>query len=428
MVVRRMNYKRTAPFKFPKETKEPKEPKAPAEPRVAPTRLHDAAEQQHILNVFSEAFSPILASEEFPTLLQEIKQALFNREFGVAFGREDYLEAYAARWSPTRALGYATVFLGIRKHLDAMLAGNDELPDTGDLDPTEEGLEAIEDLKIGEITQNGENQEIGENQEGNEAPKEPQQGEPAEEASSSNVPAPSSPSSSPPAKTLKMVSFGGCAAEQLAFASYIRSTNSHGTLTLVDSGPWSSVTTLLHTKTTSPAILSKYASAAAQASNTALLEPEQLSLTFAQKDALTMRNEDLAGLFGSEPVVASLLFTLNEMYTTCGIAPTTSFLKKLGLLMAHGSLLLVVDSPGSYSEATITKETKEQKRYPMQWLLDHTLVDARTPSYAWEKLESQDSAWFRLPESLFYPIQLENMRYQMHLYRLDKPTSPSVPA
>ena len=35
----------------------------------------------------------------------------------------------------------------------------------------------------------------------------------------------------------------------------------------------------------------------------------------------------------------------------------------------------------------------------------------------WEKLESADSVWFRLAEGLRYPIQLENMRYQMHLYR-----------
>ena len=39
----------------------------------------------------------------------------------------------------------------------------------------------------------------------------------------------------------------------------------------------------------------------------------------------------------------------------------------------------------------------------------------------WEKLESADSVWFRLAEGLRYPIPLENMRYQMHLYRACRP-------
>ena len=43
-------------------------------------------------------------------------------------------------------------------------------------------------------------------------------------------------------------------------------------------------------------------------------------------------------------------------------------------------------------------------------------TDEPTPMI-WEKLESADSVWFRLAEGLRYPIQLENMRYQMHLYR-----------
>jgi 25S rRNA (uracil2843-N3)-methyltransferase len=56
----------------------------------------------------------------------------------------------------------------------------------------------------------------------------------------------------------------------------------------------------------------------------------------------------------------------------------------------------------------------------MQWLLDHTLIETETPGYSWEKLQSDESIWFRLPEDLSYPIALEDMRYQMHLYRLQK--------
>ena len=35
----------------------------------------------------------------------------------------------------------------------------------------------------------------------------------------------------------------------------------------------------------------------------------------------------------------------------------------------------------------------------------------------WEKVVDEESKWFRLPPGLRYPIELENMRYQIHLYR-----------
>ncbi len=185
-----------------------------------------------------------------------------------------------------------------------------------------------------------------------------------------------------------------------------------------------------------------------------------------------------------EPLLVTLLFTLNELYTAAGVGPTTAFLRRLSAAACPGTLLLVVDSPGSYSEAAVGRgggAGGEKRRYPMQWLLDHTLLrqdppglgrgrgreenGARrrekgtvqeegkeeeeeeqkdpppvrsnngdddgdhddteagegAPVMAWEKLESADSVWFRLADGLRYPIQLENMRYQMHLYRAYRP-------
>lgn len=331
------------------------------------TTLQTPAEQQRLLDIFADAFGNVLVSDNFPTLLQELKQALFNRDFATAFGREDYLKAYAARWSPTRALGYATVFLSIRAHLKTMLDANAEAP------VDVEGSTSGEKAKVAAAGKSG---------------------------------------------TLRMVCIGGCAAEHLAFASYIQSQDLTGRLTLVDSGPWSSVNDLLEAKTTSPPPLSKYASAAAKASNqSALLRGGQLSLNSSQQDILTLDAPALAAMFGEEPIVLTLMFTLNELYTRGGIAKTTTLLKNLGQVLAAGSLVLVVDSPGSYSEAAVGKE---QKKYPMQWLLDHTLLETVSPGYNWDKIESQESSWFRLPEELYYPIQLENMRYQLHLYRLEK--------
>jgi hypothetical protein len=62
--------------------------------------------QQAVLDVFKSAAADDLGDSLQP-LLQEVKQHLFNRDFLQAFGRDDYLGAYSARWSPSRALGYS---------------------------------------------------------------------------------------------------------------------------------------------------------------------------------------------------------------------------------------------------------------------------------------------------------------------------------
>ena len=393
------------PSKKPIASSKPTTARRPAERLTAeaalPSGLQSVKDQQRLLNIFSDAFNGVLSSAQFSTLLQEIKQALFNRDFTAAFGREDYLEAYAARWSPTRALCYASVFLSVLDHLNEVLA----LSEDADAGTAAIASSVAEDFKNDE------------NSIGSLATSE------AEQSTSANeVHAPISTEgldlpTLKPSNNLRMVSIGGCAAEHLAFASYLHDNNLRGTLTLLDSAPWSSVVSLLQTKITTLPPLSKYASAAAKASNKALLDAQQLSLTFSQQDILALDVQELAEVFGSGPVVVTMLFTLNELYTSGGIGKTTKLLKSLGQVLAGGSLVLVVDSPGSYSETALGKE---KKRYPIQWLLDHTLLEVETPGFKWEKLESQESVWFRLPDELSYPIPLENMRYQLHLYRLEK--------
>ncbi|PHH83918.1 hypothetical protein CDD83_2793 [Cordyceps sp. RAO-2017] len=76
---------------------------------------------QRLLDLFAAAFGPVLSSDRFPALLQDIKRALFRRDFAAAFADEAGLAAYAARWSPTRALCYAAVLLGLRARLEQML-------------------------------------------------------------------------------------------------------------------------------------------------------------------------------------------------------------------------------------------------------------------------------------------------------------------
>lgn len=82
-------------------------------------------------------------------------------------------------------------------------------------------------------------------------------------------------------------------------------------------------------------------------------------------------------------------------------------------------MLLIIDSPGSYSTSSVNGS---EKKYPMHWLLSHTLME--TAKGAWERVVSEESKWWRLPVGsgdgdggLRYPIGLENMRFQMHLFR-----------
>ncbi|KAG0646263.1 Base methyltransferase of 25S RNA 6 [Hyphodiscus hymeniophilus] len=335
--------------------------------------------QQLLLNVFRDSFSDVLTSDTLQSLLQSVKAALYERDFTRAFGKEDNLEAYSARWSPGRALCYTAILVDLRKHLAKItLQGNADSPNslTG---------------------------------------------------------------------TLRVASFGGGAAEVVAFGGLIRhlqgtiskddpevasdiveglsslSVSDRGTkidLHLLDTAAWGNVVDKLYRGLISPPPLSKYASTSAKESNISLISDGSMSMTYHLKDVLALNSNLLSDLLGQQPMLLTLLFTLNELYTA-SIAKTTEFLLNLTLASKPGTLLLVVDSPGSYSETIVGSEAK---KYPMKWLLDHTLLETDKSrgdetDASWQKVISEDSQWFRLPEGLRYPISLENMRYQIHLYR-----------
>ncbi|KAI0142260.1 hypothetical protein GGR57DRAFT_394732 [Xylariaceae sp. FL1272] len=398
-----------------------------SEPKETP---EERKRQEKLLDIFRLTFRDVLDDEKtFASRLQDLKTALFNRDFAGAFGREEALDVYAARWSPTRALGYAKILRGIDQHLKA-LVGSDF--DAGEISARVAALDLRSD-EATDLSQDAERTII---------------------------------------KPLKVLAIGGAAAEIVAIADYISTSYTHtgAEITLLDVGPWGPVVEKLRDTLTTPPPLSKFASAAAQEANKALVQPETFGAEFVQKDVLSLDQRGLEVLLRSSteskssgtdipptdstsphstsqtstsPLLITILFTLNELYTISGIKATTSFLRLLTSLVPAGTLLLVVDSPGSYSEAAVGKEAK---KYPMQWLLHHTLMPAprkrastsksegkdqgedgeeeriskeeeKEEAYKWERLETHDSVWFRVAEGLRYPIPLENMRYQMHLYR-----------
>lgn len=369
----------------PRKTTQEEEKDLPKE-SLLPTKL-----QQLLLNVFRDAYSGVIDSDNFQQLLQDVKGALYDRDFSRAFGNDEYLDVYSARWSPSRSLCYASILLDLQEHF-------------GEILPRDKSAQ----MKV-----------------------------------DSEATTDAAPSTTPPKSTTRVISIGGGAAEVVAFGGFLKhgfQTSGTGTasqtaddamasltlsdandsieLLLVDTASWANVVEKLHTGITTPPPISKYASASAKEANAALVQPEDFTTKFLEHDVLAMSQAELGNLSGKKPVLVTLFFTLNELYTA-SISKTTAFLLNMTSVLPKGSLLLVVDSPGSYSETTVGTE---EKKYPMKFLLDHFLIETQKSRGKesvpdWVKVHSEDSQWFRLPETLRYPIPLENMRYQVHLYR-----------
>ncbi len=324
--------------------------------------------QQLLLNIFRNSFANILGSDIIP-VLQEVKGHLYNRDFAAAFGKDAYLEAYAARWSPSRALGYLHIFWEMREFFNVQKLNKEETID---------------------------NQQ--------------------KTMSSHN----------------KVVCLGGGAgAEIVALAGLQRlvsnQDNAQGQqdsieveVVAIDLANWANVVEKLAENITTAPPLSKYASAAIQASNCALVNPDKIKISFEQEDIFKNFSIDAPSSLKGASVVM-LMFTLNELYST-SMSSTQRFLLTMTEILSPGSILLVIDSPGSYSTVTLNGA---EKKYPMQWLLDHTLLKqaagkekrGEDTEVKWEKIQEDESRWFRLDAALNYPIELENMRMQLHLYR-----------
>lgn len=374
-------------------------PRVPSKSKNVPVEL-----QQLLLNIFNNAFRENYNSKS-SGLIQRTKQHLFNREFNHAFGSEDLREAYAMRWSPSRALAYMQIFTHLIPLTRRLVS--DCGPGQGAIDQPQDALANAHNLA-----------------------------EDAEE---------------PRGKNNRIVCIGaGAGAEIVALGGYLRLLSNgpdfesqkvikqdkgqdrsislqRVEITAVDVADWGSVVDRLQSNLTVAPPLSQYASDEAKAANTALIGTSAMVLNFVKQDVLTMPMDQMPAIF-ADALLVTLMFTLNELYTS-SMSATTNLLLALTMLLPTGALLLVVDSPGSYSTVSVGNASEADgrptKNYPMQWLLDHTLLESAaigssknaSAEHQWEKVESQDSEWFRLPSELRYPIALEDMRYQMHLYR-----------
>ncbi|ELR04973.1 hypothetical protein VC83_02860 [Pseudogymnoascus destructans] len=384
----------------PKAARRPANPpkQAALPPHHSPIRLEL---QQLLLNIFRDTYAPLLISDELSPTLQEIKAALFERDFARAFGAQKYLEVYAARWSPSRALCYASVLIELREHLDKfdMFARGTKRKagdqDGGDKDSESSTAPATRIVCLG----GGAAEVVG-------------IGGALRYLLNGSRPSPTD-SSALPAET---ESIPDPTTEEETATPLLCD------LHLVDTADWAPTATTLTTALISPPVLSPHASARARAAAKPLMPATTLRTTFHQLDAIALTPTQLADLASSEPCIITLFFTLNELFTA-STARTTAMLLSLSTV-APRSVIIVIDSPGSYSEAAVGVEGAEKRKYPMAWLLDHALLsqnivgeEGGEGKAQWEKLLGEEAKWFRLSEKLKYPIQLEDMRFQVHVYK-----------
>ena len=395
--------------------------------------------QQLLLDVFQRSCSRAF-DEELPESIQEIKEHLYNRGFGQAFESARLREAYAARWSPSRALAYVHVFAALPTIIATHQYHGTSLDEQRGRQSTPVPLSR---------------REIADHQFS--------EGDSLREDSSAAVNVKNVRSLQQRRKVICLGAGGG--AELVAFAGVLHhltgqgSTESqsqqqdedegkeswdiHVDCKFVDAADWSELLASLYSSLTSPPPLSNYASKEKQIGNRPLVVGSTLSINWVQDDLLRpLRDELKDDICGANLI--TIMFTLNELYSI-SISATTRLLLLITSLISPGAYLLVVDSPGSYSTVEIGKAATSlgktnqeqansqsaqphQKQYPMRWLLEHTLLEqasldngregsSGSKTRLWEKLECQESVWFRLSPKLRYPIPLEDMRHQLHLYK-----------
>ncbi|OBA17008.1 hypothetical protein METBIDRAFT_48087 [Metschnikowia bicuspidata var. bicuspidata NRRL YB-4993] len=63
-----------------------------------------------VIDLFLEQFQHVLAAEDLPEMIQAVKAQLYQRDYLSAFDCDDKRLAYAARWTPARALAYSSLF------------------------------------------------------------------------------------------------------------------------------------------------------------------------------------------------------------------------------------------------------------------------------------------------------------------------------
>jgi 25S rRNA (uracil2843-N3)-methyltransferase len=89
---------------------------------VPPTKLAPLPIETLILTTITAAITSTLSNSALPTIIQNIKSFLYDKQFLKVFEDESVLDAYAARWVPSRALAFREI-IGGSEYLTRVLEG-----------------------------------------------------------------------------------------------------------------------------------------------------------------------------------------------------------------------------------------------------------------------------------------------------------------
>jgi 25S rRNA (uracil2843-N3)-methyltransferase len=336
---------------------------------------------------------------DIKTLIQTLKGLLYNRDFDSAFteANEDLLRAYALRWSASRSLGYAGLLKGIltwMKEEEGNTRGRARSQNPCTRVVSIGGGAGAEIAALAAAWRDmGSGEQSLEERVGNVSLED---AEKQDEKSTEGE----AQSASAPSLSVMAVDIGNWSNVVDRLSRTITSANV----------PFPSTT-----KYRPPLLSEKVAS-------------ETFSVAFQRADVLTIAEEDLKEVLvgpSSSPftsILVPIMFTLNELFST-SMPKTTGFLLRMTEILPAGAVLLVVDSPGSYSTLKLGKGPDgepQERNYPMKFLLDHTLLNVAKGK--WECVNTQDSRWWRrdaprLRYEIGEGVSLEDMRFQMHVYR-----------
>lgn len=445
-----MPQSKRAPSKTPTKKHTHASKPSTAAPRRNPANApaHLTPLQSTLLGIFAQAFSDDLAAG--PAVLHEriqrLKSALYARDFAAAFAEalpED-LVAYALRWSPARALAYC--FLFCSEEIGGLLWC--VIENRGSKQRRRRtSLRCSLAAGVDESTASLKTLSVSVNDECLDPP--PKGNGIGSAAALEN-------------EVVRIVALGGGAgAELVAFAGMlahhrsvsetpidkaesptsITESRAKAHIHILDMAPWQAVLHSLNQAIAARSQPHTVDTTESSGSPSSLgLPTNALSMSFTQTDILALTPAQLSSeLHGAR--IVTILFTLNELYATSK-GKTTALLLHLTELLESGCRLLVVDSAGSYAGVDVggrdcsqTSSGQTSKRYPMHFLLDHTLladVTVHSPAKStgsgatrhsmgkkvqrWRKVHVDEARWLRLPADIAYPLPLEDMRMQIHCY------------
>ncbi|KAK9384217.1 hypothetical protein V1515DRAFT_612387 [Lipomyces mesembrius] len=316
--------------------------------------------QQSILSLLRRAFSAVYSDPEtLADTIQSVKAHLYARDYAAAFESPDYLLAYAVRWSSTRALAYLHVLGDLCPHIPEILTSTSKKPNNK--------------------------------------------------------------------KNILCIG-GGAGGEVLALATLANDLGAKNVNILaIDIAHWDDVFVSLR-----DAIRRGLGWDKKENDENDDIAKDSIQLQFSQMDILDapcyLEGNGTAVLasdgdaleragsnvsyndkvdFGSLDII-TIMFTTNELFAQSKPRTLTLF-RYITENCKPGTLLLLLESAGSYSHIQIGSKT-----FPVQFLLDHIMVD---DGAGWEKVVQDDCIWFRVQKGLKYPLELENMRFFLRLYR-----------